>query len=914
MGEENPTPRFDPENPKKRVDAGGAHIDAAGVSVGGETTLDTGGSGAAAAKAVDRMSIGPYVLVKKLGEGGMGQVWLAEQTGPVKRRVALKLIKGGVYENAMIQRFEAERQSLAAMSHPAIAKVFDAGATKDGQPYFVMEYVDGLPITKYCDNKKLKVRERLELFIQVCEGVQHAHQKAIIHRDLKPSNILVVEVDGKPVPRIIDFGLAKAISPQPGGEQTLYTQMGGLVGTRGFMSPEQADPSVLDVDTRTDVYSLGVTLYTLLTGTLPFDPEQWKKKPFDEVLRQLREEDPPSPSTRLSEEKETAKDSATNRGTEPKQLVALLRGDLDWITMKAVEKDRGRRYGAPSELAADLDRYLQNRPVVARPASTAYRARKYVQRHRVGVTVASGAAALLVAFALAQAVQLRRITRERDRANRITDFMTSMFKVSDPSEARGNSVTAREILDKASKDIDTGLAKDPDLKAQMLHVMGTVYDSLGLYTRAESLLERAVDIRRQLRGSKNSETLTSMDRLAWALNNEGRYPESEKLLREVVDIRRRVLGPEHPDTLESTDELAFILDREGRTSEAEKLQREVVNTRRRLLGPESLETAASMMHLANSLLFEGRYGDAEKLERETLDIRRRVLGPDNLVTLAAMHNLAFTLEREGRYTEAEKFDRQVLDVLRRVQGSEHPDTLSTTSNLAWVLHQEGRYAEAEKLQREVVETARRVLGPERPSANGWTGRLADDLVAEGRYPEAEKLQREDVDIRRRVLGPEHPETLLSMGDLAVTLQYEGYYAEAEKLQRRTIEIQRRVLGPDHPDVLTTMGRLARTLDREGHSTEAEKLQRQVVDIQHRVLGPDHPETSSSMYSLACIVAHGGNRDEALSLLRWAVDHGLSPVDDLGIEKEPDLKSLHGDPRFADLVAYAKQRAAAQKPN
>src|SRR5262249_54500128 len=246
----------------------------------GEATLDTSGGGTATANMTkDRVSIGPYVLLKKLGEGGMGQVFLAEQRAPVKRQVAGKLIKGGMYDSAVILRLESERQSLGVMNHPTIGKVFDAGATQDGQPYFVMEYVEGLPITRYCDNKKLKVRERLELFIKVCEGVQHAHQKAIIHRDLKPSNILVVEVDGKPVPRIIDFGLAKAMSPQPGAEQALFTQMGGLVGTRGFMSPEQADPSVLDMDTRTDVYSLGVTLYVLLTGTLPFDPEQWRKKP-----------------------------------------------------------------------------------------------------------------------------------------------------------------------------------------------------------------------------------------------------------------------------------------------------------------------------------------------------------------------------------------------------------------------------------------------------------------------------------------------------------------------------------------------------------------------------------------------------------------------------------------------------------
>lgn len=315
-----------------------------------------------------------------------------------------------MYDSAVIHRFESERQALAIMEHPAIAKVYDAGSTADGQPYFVMEHVDGLPITRYCDEKKLGIAERLKLFIRVCEGVQHAHQKAIIHRDLKPSNILVVEVDGKPVPRIIDFGIAKAITPLAGTEHTMLTQFGAVVGTPGFIRPEQADPSIVDVDTRTDVYSLGVILYLPLTGYLPFDPEQWKKKPLDEVLRELRETDPPSPSTKIVQERKTSTTNAENRGTEPAQLTSLLRGDLDWIVMKALEKDRARRYGTPNELAADIDRYLNDQPVVARPASAGYRLGKYIRRHRIGVAVAAGLVLLLAGFTVVEGFQVRRIT------------------------------------------------------------------------------------------------------------------------------------------------------------------------------------------------------------------------------------------------------------------------------------------------------------------------------------------------------------------------------------------------------------------------------------------------------------------------------------------------------------------------
>jgi serine/threonine protein kinase len=665
MGEENSTPRPDPENPKKRVDAGGAHSGSAGPSAGGEATLDPAGTRAAGANVGGRMSIGLYVLVKTLGEGGMGQVWLAEQTAPVKRHVALKLIKGGLYDSAVIQRFESERQSLAVMNHPAIAKVFDAGSTKDGQPYFVMEYVDGPPITRYCDNRKLKIPERLELFIKVCEGVQHAHQKAIIHRDLKPSNVLVVEVDGKPVPRIIDFGIAKAVSSQASAEQTIFTQAGSVVGTPGFMSPEQADPRVQDVDTRTDVYSLGVILYVLLTGTLPFDLEGWRKKPVDEVLRQLREEDPRSPSTKLREEKETATDSAAKRATEPGQLVSMLRGDLDWITMKAIEKDRTRRFGTPSELAADLERYLQKKPILARPASTGYRVGKYVQRHRVGVAVAGAAAALLVAFAVAQAIQLRRITRERDRANRITEFMTSMFKVSQPSESRGNTITAREILDKASADIETGLAEDPELQAELTDVMGNVYTSLGLYPKGGALLQRAVETKKRALGPNSPKTLLSMSNLAWNLQRQGHYDESEKLGREALEGQMRLLGPDNKDSLRTASDLSWTFYELGKYAESEKLLTQTLEMERHVLGPTDRQTLISMSTLAWTIAQEGRYPEAEKMESEAVVIARHSLSPDDPGLQEAMNNLAGIYQSEGRYADSEKLNREMLELSKQ---------------------------------------------------------------------------------------------------------------------------------------------------------------------------------------------------------------------------------------------------------
>jgi non-specific serine/threonine protein kinase/serine/threonine-protein kinase len=410
-----------------------------------DRTLSTGGPGGAAAG-----QIGPYRLLQLLGEGGMGEVWLAEQKSPIHRTVALKLIKAGMDTKAVVARFESERQALALMDHPSIARVFDAGSTSEGRPYFVMEYVPGLPITEYCDKHRLTIKERLELFVQVCDGVQHAHQKAIIHRDLKPSNVLVVEQDNKPVPKIIDFGLAKATA-QRLTDKTMFTELGVMMGTPEYMSPEQADQREQNIDTRTDVYSLGVILYQLLVGVTPFDAKALRAAGLETILRAIREQEPPKPSTRIRSLGPASAESAEKRKEEPRSFARHLQGELDWITMKALEKDRTRRYGSPAELGADIERHLRNDPVLAHPPSAGYRASKFVRRHRFGVAAAAAAVVLLIGFAAAMAVQARRIAIERDRANRqaeaaqrVAEFMKGMFKVSDPSEARGNSITARE--------------------------------------------------------------------------------------------------------------------------------------------------------------------------------------------------------------------------------------------------------------------------------------------------------------------------------------------------------------------------------------------------------------------------------------------------------------------------------------
>ncbi len=855
-----------------------------------------------------------FQLIRKLGEGGMGQVWLAEQISPVRRQVALKLIKAGMYDETVMQRFQAERQSLAIMDHPAIAKVFDAGATQQGQPYFVMEYVPGLPITEYCDGKKLKIVDRLELFIQACEGVQHAHQKAIIHRDLKPANILVVEVDGKPTARIIDFGLAKAITPEVEGE-SLLTQLGHFVGTPGFMSPEQADPSAFDIDTRTDVYSLGAVLYVLLTGTQPFDTKQWRSQPIYELLRKLREEDPPNPSTRVSSDRDTSRASAQVRGTVPNQLARLLRGDLDWITMKALEKDRTRRYGAPSELAADIRRYLNHEPVVARPASVGYRLRKYSRRHRVAMGAAAGLVLLLATFFVLQASELRRITRERDRANRerdratrITDFMTGMFKVSDPSEARGNSVTAREILDKASKDMGTGLAKDPEVQAQMMEVMAQTYLNLGLYPRAHELAKSALDARMELHGQDDPKTLESMTQFGWILQRERHDDEAEKMERQALAVERRTLGPEDPLTLDTMDGLAAILEDQGHYDEEEKLEREVIEVAVRRLGPENPLTLHAMNGLGNALWREARYAEAEQQYRQSLDVERRVRGPDHPDTLRAMYNLALAIQLESRPAEAEPLFREVLASYQRVLGPEHHTTTRAMESLANILTREGHFADSEKLYREVLEIRSRTLGTNHPDTLQAKYNLAETLLREGQVDEADRLQREALAARARTGGPDDPETLVFQSLLAKILNREGDYADAEKLARQAFEVELRTMGPQHPNTLFALRQLGTALAYSDRYPEATSLFRDSIAKQDNFVGLG--SSFSVWYSFACAAVAANHSDDALQYLQEAINHGYKDAD--AMMSDNDLKNLRPNPKFQQLVAALKR--APTKPD
>jgi len=780
--------------------------------------------------------IGPYQLLQPLGKGGMGEVWLAEQTQPVHRRVALKLIKTGMDTGEVAARFQSERQALALMDHPTIAKVFDAGSTPQGRPYFAMEYIAGIPITTYCDQHKLTLRQRLELFIQVCEGVQHAHQKAIIHRDLKPSNILVSEVDGKPIPRIIDFGIAKAISHGVFAE-TLFTRVGAIVGTPAYMSPEQAGSSGADVDTRTDVYSLGVVLYELLVGVRPLD---FHDLAFDEVLRRLREDDPPRPSTKLR----------TLGGQS--SVTAQLRGDLDAIALKALEKDRPRRYGSPADLAADIGRYLNHEAVLAVPPSAAYKARKFARRHR-GALATAGAFVLVLMLAAAVSIwQSVLATKQRERADReaavaqaVNDFLqndllaqASAAKQSGPGIKPDPHLEVRTALDRAAVRIAGKFSHQPEVEAAIRDTIGRTYMDLGLYPEARMQLERTLDLYRRVLGANNIKTLKTIGVLGWVAYFQGRYTDAEALLRQAVQISRRVLGPEHVNTLSSMSHLGNVYWAEGKFAQAEAIQGRTLEIRRRVLGPEHPETLSSMNNLANAYASESRYPEAEALYAKILEIQRRVLGSEHPQTLDSMNNLANVYNYQGKYARAEALHSQTLEIKRHVLGSTNDDTLDSMNNLADVYHAEGKYAQAEALDRETLEIKRRVLGNDHPATLISMINLAEAYAAEGKYAQAEDLFDRTLAVSRRVLGPEHPNTLYVVSDFASLYQRQGKYALAERWAVRALAGYRHSLGPDAAATLVSAADLALAYLSQGRFSKSEPLARETLAIE-RERQPDN---------------------------------------------------------------------------
>ncbi len=733
--------------------------------------------------------VGPYRVLQVLAQGGMGVVYVAEQTAPVRRRVAVKVIKAGMDTREVVARFEAERQALAVMEHPHIAKVLDGGVTADGRPYFVMELVKGVPITEYCDTQKLSTRERLALFIEVCHAVQHAHQKGVIHRDLKPSNVLVTLQDGRAEPHVIDFGIAKALS-QSLTERTLVTQVGQAVGTPAYMSPEQADASALDVDTRTDIYSLGVMLFELLVGRLPLDPTEIGIHEF--MLRLAsRDTTPSTPSAKLATLGNSGGIVSTLRRTDVRALRRELRGDLDWIVMKALDADRTRRYETVNALAVDIQRHLDSEPVVARPPSTIYRVSRFTRRHRTAV--AAGvvvAAALLIGLSAAAVgfVQARRAEalarREAETSRQVAGFLTGLFQVSDPSEARGNTVTAREILDRGADEIHTGLVGQPLVQAQMLSTMGTVYRELGLYARAQPMLEEALAIRQRLLAPGDSLVQASALELARLAQRQGRFAVAESLYTQTLDVREREDGSASPALVPVLNGLGGMYVTRGRYAEAESLLTRAVALRTTAGGKDDAAFAGLLRNLASADLADGRYAESEPIFRRALAMYEQVSGEDSPEVGRTLNNLGIVYYQLKRYPEAEQYYLRAEANLTKSLGPDHPNIASIDINLGETDWRRGSYGEAETRLRRALDILHKRVQPNHPSIGTAEYDLANVLRDAGRPREAEPHYQQALRIREAALGQQAPGVADVLGDYAKMLRLVGRTAEADRLDAR----------------------------------------------------------------------------------------------------------------------------------
>jgi serine/threonine protein kinase/Tfp pilus assembly protein PilF len=771
--------------------------------------------------------IGSYKILQVIGEGGMGVVYEAEQTEPVSRRVALKIIKLGMDTRQVVARFEAERQALAVMDHPGIAKVLDAGATDAGRPYFVMDLVKGVPLTEYCDLHKLSTAERLELFISLCHAIQHAHHKGVIHRDLKPSNVLVTLQEEVPQPKVIDFGIAKAVGQQL-TDKTLVTQYGQAIGTPAYMSPEQAEMSGLDVDTRTDLYSLGVMLYELLSGVLPQD----KLGSPAAIPYQLREGETPKPSTRLNSlEQGRQRTIAAQRHTDPKSLKTELRRDLDWITMKAMEKDRTRRYETPNGLAMDLQRHLDVEPVIARPPSTAYRITKFVSRHKAGALAAMVAAiALVVGSVLATAGMVRAnraeqtAAQEAEAARQVSDFLVDLFQVSDPGEARGNAVTARELLDKAAQRIEVELADQPLVQARLMLIMGQVYESLGLYDRASPMLERGLTVREAAYGREDIEVAEALFRLAEVFRKQGQYEDAERLYVRAAAIQESRAGPTVPTLGATLTGLGMTYVTQGRFDEAEPFLDRALSIRERALQPDDPEIANSLAALGTLYYRQGHYAIADSMFSRALMIRESALGPDHPDVANTLSNVGAIRWQQGNLDDADRFFRRSLDIRERMLGPDHPALGSILNNLGVLAWTRGEYQEAASLYERALAIYEKALGPNHTRVAGALNNIAETHWKLGNYREAEELFLQALTIKERVLEPNHPSIAISLNGLANVYRDQGRYEAAEPLYRRALQIREAALQPGDPLVAETLLDYASMLRKAGRDQEAAALE------------------------------------------------------------------------------------------
>ncbi len=874
--------------------------------------------------------IGRYQLLELIGEGGMGEVWKAEQREPVKRLVALKLIKAGKDSRQVMARFEAERQALALMDHPSIAKILDGGVTDSNQPFFVMELVQGHSITRYCDEQRLAPRARLELFIPVCHAIQHAHQKGIIHRDIKPSNVLIAQVDGRPMPKVIDFGVAKAIDVDL-MDVSLETNFGMVVGTPQYMSPEQADTKHKDVDTRTDIYSLGVLLYELLTGSPPFDKKTLADAGIIEMLRVIREVEPPTPSTKLSSA-DALPSIAANRNIEPRQLTSLMRGDLDWIVMRSLEKDRNRRYATANGLAREIERYLNDEPVEAGPPSAVYRWRKFVRKHR-SVFAAAGAFALLLivtsafsawqAYRAMQAEQTARQNEqqaiaERERADEeaaiakaVSEFVQRSLLgqaniANQPTGSdRNRNISVRELVDRAAMEIEGQFRGQERTQAAIHLTIGDAYQGVGEYVKAEEHMRRALNWRMVQLGAKHSDTLATKQSLAFVLRARGLAKEAEAMQREVLDGRTEVFGPEHPLTFESMGRLANSYWDQARYDEAQKLANRAIDGLIATLGKDHEITLVLKNDVAMLLGRRGNSVEAEKMLRQVVEGLQSRLGPDHPRTLMAMYNLGTHCFEQSNYAEAERIDRQVFEGFRTKLGEDHPSTLNAMTSLGAVCAQIRKDEEAESLQRRALELARPRLGADHSTTLDILSNLAAFLRNRRRLDEAEPIFTELLAGQRARLPAHHPDLLLTLNNFASLNSDRGRYDVSVKLQQEAVDGARKTLGVKHAWTKNWINNLGFYHNKRGEPQLAEALFREVLDLTRSHSGAESLNFAGQAHRLAGHLLEQKRYAEAEPLARES--HKIRA------EKEPDAWTTYLTQSYLGWALLGQEKYEAAEP-
>ena len=809
-----------------------------------------------------------YRECRVIGSGPTSIVYEAQQHEPVRRTIALKILRRDTDSKEAVARFQRERQALAMMDHPHIAQIYDAGIHQ-GRPFFVMELVQGaMPITDYCDDRRLTIQDRLTLFMAVCEAIHHAHQKGVIHRDLKPTNVLVTETGGKHIPKVIDFGIAKAIGA-PLTEDAEETKQGLVIGTLWYMSPEQL--SGPNVDTRTDIYSLGVILYELMVGVHPLAGVERPRDVY-KVRRLIETTDPSPPSKRFRGLRKEQGRIAEKRRVTPESLRRQVKGDMDAIVNKAMAKARDRRYESAQDLASDVQRHLDHQPVLAQVPNAVYVARKFVRRHKAGVTVAvSLVVAIMVGLALATVGMVRArqaeavAAREAETAREVSAFLIGMFRQSDPIEARGEAITAREILDRGAERLNAELLEQPLTRARLLSVIGTVYMDLGLYEPASQMFQTALAVRREIYPDGHPDLAEGLNFLGGLAFRRGNYIEAEKHWLEALDIRERTLDDLHPDRAQSLTNLGALNAVRGKHDAARSLFSRALTIWDSILPADDPRLASTRNNLANLYWAEGQLDDAESLYRRALAVQDSVLGPDHPDVAMTLNNLASVNSDQGKYANAEPLLQRALAIREQNLEADHPDVATSLHNLALLYLRQGWYRDAEPLFERSLIIREAALGPEHHYVAQNLNNIGRLYLREARFDEAEAVLLRALAIRESVLGTEHPEVAASLVNLGELALIRDDQPAAESSFVRALAIQAPAVRRANPAMAEAFSGLARLYARQAKHREADSLFRRVLSIREETFGPEHPLVGETLMQLAELLRQMQRVDEAARL-------------------------------------------------